>query len=98
MNRAELRSLVETILTSEDPSLRAGDRLRAAEMLRELDDGPSLEQLIRDTTAEIPADELDAWTDSTLAALVVAKPEDEIRTRWPETARVLDERTWGQRA
>lgn len=98
MNRAELRALVETILTSEDPSLRAGDRLRAAEMLRELDDRPSLDTLIRETTAEIPDEGLDAWSDSVLAALVLAHGDDEIRSRWPETARVLDERAWGQRA
>lgn len=96
MNRAELRSMVETILTSEDPSLRAGDRLRAAEMLRELDDGPSFDQLIRETIAEVPDEELDAWTDATLAALVLATSDDELRSRWPETARVLDERAWGQ--
>ena len=70
---------------------------KAAEMLRELDDRPSLDTLIRESTAEIPDDELDAWTDSVLAALVLARGDDEIRSRWPETARVLDERAWRQR-
>ena len=48
---------------------------------------------------EIPDEELDTWTDSTLAALVLATDDDTIRSRWPETARGgPDPRPSGRRA
>jgi hypothetical protein len=88
VNRAQRRSLLEAVATSQDPSLSASERLRAIELLEKIPDEPETpRQAISTTVAEMRPEALDFELDGMLANVVHAGDLD---ARFPELSSALE--------
>jgi hypothetical protein len=85
------REVLEAIIDSSDPGVTATERLKALELLRDLDGDlpPNLTHLLRVQAYAVADDELDRWLDAVMAAVVRGEGVD--AGRYPETARALRE-------
>jgi hypothetical protein len=86
------RGVLESIAYGEDPEIRVGDRLRALELLAQLDELALEELLFRDTAHATP-EELDTALDAGLAVVVgeiLAGRGEEIAGEFPVTLGVVE--------
>jgi hypothetical protein len=88
VNRRDRIAILEGIAYSQDPDVRAGDRLRSLELLAAERDDPDVdvETLVRRDTARLSEEDVHAWLD----ALLVAEFSSGVRSaRYPELAGLL---------
>ena len=87
------RGVLESIAYGEDPEIRVGDRLRALELLAQLDE-LALEELLYQDTARMSPEEADIALDSGLAVIigeVFAGRGEEIAETYPLTLGVVQD-------
>jgi hypothetical protein len=86
------RGVLESIAYGEDPEIRVGDRLRALELLAQLDE-LALEELLFRDTARMSPEETDVALDSGLAVIlgeILSGRGEEIVEDYPRTLDVVE--------
>ena len=91
MNRFEQRLLLEEIAYASDPSVTARDRLRALELLAELEEAELEEDEDEEEEVEDSDEELRVESDEVLAELVLAivTGDEKPASVYPRTTAVL---------
>src|SRR4051812_10644555 len=91
MEAERRQEVLRAIVHSRDPSVSAGDRLRALELLRDLEGPGTLREFLEEEIANLTEDELAAHFDATQAALLAAllSGDESKLNKFPETAKVV---------
>ena len=88
MTAGDERALLEAVAFGRDPDLKPADRLRALEMLRELEPEPDLDDAFRAELARLDGRELDLQLDAYCGAAIVRSALAG-EGRWPTMEAVL---------
>lgn len=86
--RDDRRAVLEAIAFGDDRTIKPSERLRAIELLRELE--PDRPYDYRDELVNLDGEQLQRQLDGLVAAAFVSADDDERRDAWTETLKAID--------